>query len=155
MVPSAPRIAIGVAILLALGGLIAQIALSGDFASGARVALLVVAAGVVLMARTLWLSGRVALELSDGALREAGPDGRVIARVADLRSVDRGAFAFKPSNGFLIRLGRRGSTAWVPGVWWRLGRFVGVGGLVPGHQTKLVAELLSLEMERLWTEPRG
>jgi hypothetical protein len=73
-------------------------------------------------------------------------DGTLIAPIAAIRSVDRGAFAFKPSNGFLLRLDRDAMPAdavrvWRPGLWWRYGARVGVGGVTPGNQTKIMAEL--------------
>lgn len=68
-------------------------------------------------------------------------------------SVDRGVFAFKPSNGFLVRTRDGAPAAWVPGIWWRRGRSIGIGGLIPAHQTKLVAEVLSVELARRGTAP--
>ena len=57
-------------------------------------------------------------------------------------SVDRGAFAFQPSNGFLIRLRAGAERTWQPGMWWRIGTCVGVGGMTPGPQTKFMAETI-------------
>ena len=69
-------------------------------------------------------------------------DGTVIARLEDVVSVDRGAFAFKPSNGFTLKLKTKQPRSWAPGLWWRLGRYVGVGGVVSAGQAKLVAETI-------------
>ncbi len=149
MVPSRPRLVIAVAVLAALGLLLIEIAVTGSFGGiSARLGLLAVASGAFLLAYTVWRTGRVSLELAAGTLRETGPEGRILARLEDIRGVDRGAFAFKPSNGFLLRLTTRGPAAWVPGLWWRRGRIVGVGGLVPAHQAKLVAEAISLELAK-------
>ncbi|MCB1342392.1 MAG: hypothetical protein KDK24_15250 [Pseudooceanicola sp.] len=81
------------------------------------------------------------LELTREALRD--DTGTVLARVADIRQVERGAFAFKPSNGFLVTTAEPQARAWRPGLWWRFGRRIGVGGVVPGHQAKLVSDILS------------
>lgn len=146
MAPSRPRLLIGVGVLAALGALVIDIAVSGSFGLAARLAVLAVAAAAFLLAWRLWSAGRVALELDGGVLRETGGEGRVLARVAEIRAVDRGVFAFKPSNGFLLRLDAPAPGAWVPGVWWRRGRVVGVGGLIPARQTRLVAETIALEL---------
>ena len=70
-------------------------------------------------------------------------DGLLIAKVSDIRSLDRGVFAFKPSNGFMLRLNVKTPRRWRPGVWWSLGDRIGVGGVTSAHQTKAMAEILS------------
>ena len=69
-------------------------------------------------------------------------DGRVVADMDEIIGVDRGAFAFKPSNGFMLKLSRKGPFAWEPGIWWRIGRRVGVGGVTPGTPAKVMAEMI-------------
>ena len=64
------------------------------------------------------------------------------------RSVDRGLFAFKPSNGFVVVLSQGGWRGWAPGLWWRLGRRLGVGGVTSAAQAKAMAEILSIEIAR-------
>lgn len=91
------------------------------------------------------------IELTEEGLRDQ--DGTVIAPIKAIKSVDRGAFAFKPSNGFLLRLDLDQMPAdagrvWRPGLWWRLGARVGVGGVTPGNQTKIMAELTQALMAR-------
>ena len=62
--------------------------------------------------------------------------------------MDRGAFAFKPSNGFMLKLSRKGPFAWEPGIWWRIGRRVGVGGVTPGTPAKVMAEMIQERITR-------
>jgi len=69
--------------------------------------------------------------------------GRQLARLDNITRVERGAFAFKPSNGFLIHLAQPVGRVWAPGLWWRMGRRVAIGGVLPGGQTKNMAEILS------------
>ena len=97
----------------------------------------------------LWLSNRMwqatvnHLELTRTELRSS--TGEVLARIGDIDVLERGAFAFKPSNGFTIRLrdeAQAGPRRWEPGLWWRMGRRVGIGGVTPGSQAKVMAELL-------------
>jgi hypothetical protein len=64
-----------------------------------------------------------------------------------IRSVERGAFAFKPSHGFTLVMKEKQPRAWAPGLWWRLGRRVGVGGVTSAGQTKFMAEQIALRIE--------
>ena len=84
-----------------------------------------------------------AIELTATILRDS--DGTVIARIEDIEHIDRGVFAFKPSNGFLLRTkaGTGGTREWRPGLWWRMGRRIGIGGMTPGRQTKYMAEAIA------------
>ena len=81
------------------------------------------------------------LELTESVLRST--DGRILAEISDVKSIDRGLFAFKPSNGFLVTLRKPKARAWAPGLWWRVGRRVGVGGVTDAGQTKFLAEILT------------
>jgi len=71
-------------------------------------------------------------------------DGVVLARVADVASVVRGTFAFKPSHGFVVILKEPSRGGWAPGMWWRLGRRIGIGGVLPRNASKFMAERLAL-----------
>ncbi|MEM7489248.1 MAG: hypothetical protein AAF390_09015, partial [Pseudomonadota bacterium] len=83
----------------------------------------------------------VSLVLDRRGLYQA--DGVPVAPLDAIASIDRALFTFKPSNGFLIRLKDPLGRAWVPGMWWRMGRRVGVGGVTRGAETKIVADALS------------
>ena len=82
--------------------------------------------------------------------------GEVLARVENVAKVDRGVFAFKPSNGFLVRLKEpEGPATWRPGLWWRRGTFLGVGGVVPGGQSRAMAEILTAIILDMMPEGSG
>lgn len=142
LVPSAARRWIGILTMASLGGLLIWVAAVAQptlfwqvaFLAGGLAAVL----GAVRMHRAT--SDRILLTrevLVTGA-------GEFVASVANVRQVERGAFAFKPSNGFLIRLKEPdGDGAWRPGLWWRRGTFVGIGGVVPGGQSRAMAEVLT------------
>lgn len=96
----------------------------------------------------LWLSLRL-WQATDRQiiLTRAGlfdSDGTCIAPVADIAEVDRGVFAFKPSGGFVLRLSHAPGRAWAPGLWWRLGRKLGVGGVTGNAQGRAMAEMIAL-----------
>lgn len=70
--------------------------------------------------------------------------GRVVCMLDDIESVDRGFFAFKPSNGFLIRLKVAGQRSWAPGMWWQMGRRIGIGGVTSPRQAKEMVSIISV-----------
>jgi hypothetical protein len=101
---------------------------------------------------SLWLVDRMRratasrIELTETELRDS--DGTRIALVEEIDGLDRGFFAFKPSNGFLMRTTTKAATEWRPGMWWRVGRRIGVGGMMPAHQSKQVAEIIAIIMAK-------
>lgn len=110
-------------------------------ALGWRVFLLVLGGGAMAMAVLGWRASSEGVVLRDDGLFTEG--GEPVAPLALVEKVDRGPFAFKPSNGFSVRLSEPLPRAWSPGMWWRLGRRVGVGGVTGGAETKVVADALS------------
>lgn len=76
--------------------------------------------------------------------------GTLICALYNMREVDRGVFAFKPSNGFLVRLVEPEPKGWAPGLYWRLGKRLGIGGATHPAQNKAMAEAIEmLIMERV------
>lgn len=140
--PSSPRRTFGVAVLAGLGALLIYVALARPPANLFWGAFLLGLGGFFLWgAHRMQMATRGWLELTATELRTN--DGVVIARVADIRSLDRGMFAFKPSNGFMLRLSAKTPRSWRPGLWWSLGDRIGVGGVTSAHQTKAMAEIIS------------
>ncbi|MEM8848776.1 MAG: hypothetical protein AAGE03_01940 [Pseudomonadota bacterium] len=113
---------------------------------GWRAFLLVSGAIALILAIRGWTGSAVPLILSERGLYQA--DGTAVAPLDSIASIDRALFTFKPSNGFLIRLKEPLGRAWVPGMWWRIGRRVGVGGVTGGAETKIVADALSAMVAR-------
>ena len=89
----------------------------------------------------------VGIRLTDSALTET--TGQVIIALEDIDAVDRGLFAFKPSNGFLIKARTRMTRVWRPGLYWVAGRYIGVGGVTSRAQAKLMSETISQKLEEL------
>ena len=141
--PSQPRRMAGVGMLALLGLVMGLLALGrAPDAPGLRVAFLICAIAAFLFARWLWRSTASGLVLDAAGLREVGTGGRFVAPMEAVRRVERGPFAFKPSNGFLLKTSVPGSRVWRPGVWWRLGRRIGVGGVLNAAQARAAAEVL-------------
>ncbi|MDP4032066.1 MAG: hypothetical protein Q8P60_04285 [Pseudorhodobacter sp.] len=143
LVPSFARRLAGAGVLAALAGLLLYLALWYPPAAMIwRLFLLGFGAGVAVLVLRLWQATAAPLELTSLELREHG--GRCLALVCDMRSISRGVFAFKPSNGFLIRLARPGPRVWAPGLWWRLGRLLGVGGVTSGQAARNMADTITI-----------
>ncbi|WP_428687946.1 hypothetical protein [Roseibium sp.] len=81
------------------------------------------------------------IELTREVLRTGS--GRVLARIDNVERVERGAFAFKPSNGFLVRLKAPDGKGWAPGLWWKRGKLLGIGGVIAGGQTRAMADVMN------------
>ncbi|MEL6585102.1 MAG: hypothetical protein AAFY65_11355 [Pseudomonadota bacterium] len=141
--PSAPRRLFGLGVQLLLGGLLIYIGVAYPPAhAGWQVFLCAFGVVALVMAQRGWRGSAQGLVLDDRGLHQE--DGTAIAPLDQIASVDRALFSFKPSNGFLIRLKAPLGRAWVPGMWWRVGRRVGIGGVTGGAETKIVADALSM-----------
>ncbi len=136
---------IGVGAMAGLGGLLLYLALT-EASMGLSWKLVLSAGGAVSlwMAHRMWEATGHALILTDEALMDS--DGTVIARLDNVEKVDRSAFAMKPSNGFLIVLKQPGPRVWRPGLWWRIGRRVAVGGVTNGAHTRPMADMMKLKL---------
>ncbi len=141
---STGRRVLGLGALGLLGVMMIYIALDRSPAVGWQVFFVGIGLGAIWLADAMRRATASKIELTPLVLRDA--DGTVIARVADIQGMDRGFFAFKPSNGFLLKTATPGSRQWRPGLWWRTGRRIGIGGMTPGSQTKYMSEILAAMM---------
>ncbi len=140
---SLPRRAIALVATSALGLFLIWIALSQPPATFGWRLFLLGAGGLILwLADAMRRATARRLELTRDELRD--DQGRVLTRVADIRKVDRGTFALKPSSGFRLVLTRSAPIAWAPGLWWRLGRNIGVGGMTTSAEGKYMAEVIAM-----------
>ncbi|MGR3541461.1 MAG: hypothetical protein ACU0BS_08535 [Hasllibacter sp.] len=139
--PARRLFALGV--LGALGVLLLWLSLGAqDMAAGWRLAVAALGAGALAMAGWMRSATRIRLVLDEDGLREDG--GETLAPLDAVSRSDRGPFANKPSAGFVLRLDRMvGPPAWRPGLWWRVGRRVGVGGVVAGHEARAMSEAIA------------
>ncbi|MGI3183682.1 hypothetical protein [Nioella aestuarii] len=143
--PNGPRRVFATGSLGILGALLIWIAANHPPSDLGFVALLlIIGAGSIWLSRTLWQASSVVLELTREELREKG--GRLIARIDNIEKVDRGFFAFKPAAGFRLALKERMSSVYAPGLWWRRGRTVMIGGVTSRAQSKAVADLISIRI---------
>lgn len=137
----------GIGTLVGVAVFALWILLAGTAALSWQLFLLAIGAGALWMAERMRRATEAHLELTASELRTS--TGQTVARVEDIEAVERGAFAFKPSNGFLVRTRTPADRVWQPGLWWRMGRRIGIGGVTPGHQSKQMADIIAaLLLER-------
>ncbi len=143
--PSTFRRIMAVGMLWVLGALLLYVA----FTSPPQVLLwqvvmLAVGVGCLMLGQRVWQATAVSIELTEQGLRDSA--GRMLCKIEQMESIERGALAFKPSNGFVIRLTEPGARAWAPGLWWRFGRRLGVGGVTSVHQGKAMADKIAMRL---------
>lgn len=153
--PSVPRRVFGLLVLFVLGGTVLYLGLARDHSStGWQLFLMVFGLMVLLLAERMRRATAGRLELTRDGLRDG--TGAPVAPLEQIEKVERGTFAIKPSNGFMVKLKQAGPRAWAPGLWWRMGRRVGVGGVTAAAQTKIMAEMIeALVAERDGLLPPG
>ncbi|MGR3572654.1 hypothetical protein [Brevirhabdus sp.] len=137
---------VALALLLTLGVMLIYVALArppeGLFW---RAFLLLVGGGVLYLAEKFRRATLLTIELFEGELRDSS--GTVLCRLDEIETINRGTFAIKPSNGFLLRLNTQRPRVWRPGLWWRIGRRVGVGGVTASNATRFMAETIELSRD--------
>ena len=142
MSASGPRRVIGIGMMAVLAFFVLYVAVTTPPTLGWQLFLVAMGALALMAAQSMWKSTARTLVLTRTELRD--DSGTVIARVEDIVSIDRGAFAFKPSSGFLLRLSQPYPRAWRPGIWWRARTRVGVGGMTPRNEGKYMSEVIAL-----------
>lgn len=94
-----------------------------------------------LLARQIWRADANSIIFDGEAITDE--NGATICRLAQVQKVERGMAMFKPSGGFLLVLDKPQPGGWVPGLWWRYGRRVGVGGTTPTKVAKVMADAIT------------
>ncbi len=142
---SASRRVIGVGAMMLLGGLLVYVALASPPQNILWQGFLILIGGFALWFSTrMWESTGHELILTETALTDS--DGTVVAELDEIDRVDRSMFAMKPSNGFLIILKAPKKRVWRPGLWWRLGKRVAVGGVTSAGASKPMADVIALKI---------
>jgi hypothetical protein len=145
LTPAPLRRALSFSVLFALGVMLVYLAFTVPGAGVLTRAVLVVGGiGAIVLADKQRRATSLSIVMTATGLYES--TGREICQLDDITGIDRGAFAFKPSNGFLIRTKSSGARAWAPGLWWRLGRRIGIGGVVPASQAKLMSDAITVRL---------
>lgn len=138
---STPRRVFGLGVLGGLGIMLVYLGFTLPAGLGWQVFLILIGALSLWGTNQMLRATQTTVQLTHEGLRESS--GQVIAAKDNIKRVDRGMFAFKPSNGFVITLSQRAPRAWRPGIWWRMGKRVGIGGVTSAPQAKFMAEMLT------------
>ena len=146
VMPSPPRRVIAIGVLLCLGAMLLYLAFVTPSSSLSwKAFLLALGISALLLADRVRRATQISIEMTDQVIQDS--QGQVICRLDDIVSVESGALAFKPSGGFLIRTARPGVRSWAPGVWWRVGRKIGVGGATSASQARYMADLIAMRLK--------
>ncbi len=97
-------------------------------------------------AALVWRATALGLELTREELRDTG--GRQLFALDDVAEIEKGLLAWKPAGGFAVVLHDAKPRIWVPGLWWRVGRRVMIGGATNGGEAKAMADLMRAEIDR-------
>lgn len=140
--PSPFRRGLGISMQVAMAGFLIWLALElPREVMAQRIGMLLFAALLIYGAYLTWRATATGIMLTASGLRDGS--GRVLAEMVNIRDVSRGALSMRPSQGFSVLLHDRMSVAWVPGLWWRFGKRVGIGGLTQPALAKHMAETIS------------
>lgn len=139
---------IGVGTMFALGLLLLVLGLSETYDRlGWQVFVLACAAGALWGAVRMQQATALHIELHEDGVYDSR--GVLIAALDDIDTVERGMLAFKPSNGFMIRTKTPQPRRWRPGLYWIMGRRIGVGGVTAASHAKVMADIIALKLKEL------
>lgn len=141
--PSVMRRFFGLVVLFMLGGLLLYVSITKppeEF--GWQAFLVIFGLGILYLGEQMRKATLKSVLLTKEGIFSS--DGAKMVGIENVKSIDRGVFAFKPSNGFTVLMHEKQPRAWAPGLWWRFGRRLGVGGVVQASQTKSMAEILAV-----------
>jgi len=145
--PTLPRRILAAGTLAFLGALLIALTLTQPPAGVLpKLALPLIAALCLYRAMKIWRATERALELHENGLFDQ--NGELLVAMDNIASVDRSLFAFKPANGFLIRTLEPVPRGWTPGLWWRFGRRLGIGGVTPPGAAKQMADIIAVLLQR-------
>ena len=74
--------------------------------------------------------------------RLVSTDGELLFELKNVTSIENGLFSFKPSNGVLFYLKEPMPFKWKLGLWWRIGKRVGIGGCTQKSSINFAVEII-------------
>ncbi|MGB0798536.1 MAG: hypothetical protein ACPGRD_04375 [Planktomarina sp.] len=141
---SPPRRIAALAMLMVLAIMLFLLAFGPGMVLGYRIFLIIIGAAVLWTARGLHRGTQQGVDLYPSGLYLT--DGTALALLDNIVGVERGTFAFKPSNGFVVKLATAPGRDWAPGLYWIVGRRLGVGGVTSRADAKFMAEALAMRL---------
>ena len=107
---------------------------------GLKLILMLMGAAVLWLGIKMYDRTRGGLILTKEALSDYR--GTCLIRMEDVVAMEKGVFALKPSNGFMLRGTGAPGNLWAPGMYWRVGKRVGVGGITNARDAKSMIEII-------------
>lgn len=132
------------AVLIGLGALLIYLSFVSLGGVASRIFLFALGVLSVYAADRLRLATAGQLVLTEAGIEDG--DGALLVAWSNIKSVERGAFALKPSNGFTVHTEHPMIRGWAPGLWWRFGKRFGVGGVSSAGAAKFMAERIALRL---------
>jgi len=140
--PSVGRRILAVGSYFVLGAVLLLVGFSLQGSFLARMCLVVAGCFVLTAAEWMRRVTNEGIELRTDGLFET--TGEEIARWENVEKVERGVLAMKPTNGFSVVLKQPMDRRWAPGLWWRMKRRVGVGGVLRSREAKTMGEQMAV-----------
>lgn len=141
---SGGRRAFGLGVLIFLALALLLVGLSPGQGPFIRLIIMLFAIVVLWACWMMYRATRLHLVMTGDGLSDS--TGHLIAPMDRILAVDRGTFAFKPSNGFVLRLSESQPSVFRPGLYWQVGRRVGVGGVLRAAETKQMADVIAIRL---------
>lgn len=141
---SGPRVQFAFLIQIALGLILIYLAFSSPAGVVAKAIIMVMGVAMLLLANNLRTAAKREIWLTDEGI--VTDEGVMLAPMDQITEVSRGSFALKPSNGFSVTLSQKNGFLWNPGLWWRMGHRVGIGGITGAGASKFMAEQIALRI---------
>ncbi len=69
-------------------------------------------------------------------------DESIICKIENIKKIDVSPYTFKSANGFIIFQKTKGSFKIVPGLYWRAGKRISIGGLISKNESKFLSSTL-------------
>lgn len=114
--------------------------------AGLLAGLLALALASFAFAAITWRATALGLELTEAELRDT--NGRRLFELSEVSAIEKSVLSWKPAGGFAVVLNEPRSRVWVPGLWWRVGRRVMIGGATNSGEAKAMADLMRMELDR-------
>ncbi len=135
------RRVIALVFMMLLSVILIYTAINSPLGFGVRGFLLAIGVVTLLGARALARGTKASVDLrEDGIYLSTGEE---LAHIDNIDRVEPGMFAMKPSGGISVKLKTAPGFAFVPGMYWRVGRTLGIGGVTIRGAAKAMSDGLA------------
>lgn len=144
LMPSPIRRWLALMMLSLLSVIMLVVAMQAQTVTLSRIVLFFCGIGGIGSVYLLYQATRDYIILTDQGLELSS--GEMLAKWDDMEKADRGLFALKPAQGFSVLLKEPAPRQWRMGLYWRLGRRLGIGGVTDARQAKEMADVITARL---------